>query len=174
MVRSRAVCGVSCEEVGRELGVREVLGEMEKPTHKFAMPTKALLEATRPVAEITEALIGACFLTFGFEPTRAAVVAAFEPQILAGEESPLDPKSLLHQLFKKTQVTYEVLSKSGSDHAPVFEVAAIVDFERVGEGEGRTKKEAEHAAAEDALESLDAESVRRTLALSDQLAPKPS
>jgi dsRNA-specific ribonuclease len=126
--------------------------------------TEVLLEATRPTAEITEALIGGCHLTFGFERTRSAVLAAFEPQIQAGIKKPLDPKSLLQNLLarRSTTVTYEVLSES---NAPRWKVAAIVDFERVGEGEGRTKKEGEHAAAEDALESLDAEAAAPAVGL---------
>lgn len=158
-IRSRAVSGTSCKEVGRTLGVPFALEAIEEPQLENATPTKSLLEAIRPVAEITEALIGACYLTFGFERTRAAVLAAFEPQIQAGIEKPLDPKSMLQNLASRrgTKASYEVISETGSSLDPMFEVAAVVDFERVAVGEGRSKKAAEHAAAERALERLNSE-----------------
>jgi len=84
------------------------------------------------------------------------VLAAFEGQIQAGIDAPLDSKSMLHELFGRRGkcVDYEVVSKTGPNQAPLFEVAAVVDSEQIGEGEGRSKKAAEHAAAEHALEAL--------------------
>ena len=52
------------------------------------------------------------------------------------------------------RVSYEVIAATGPPHRRTFEVAAIVDSERVGEGEGRSKKAAEQVAAEQALEQL--------------------
>lgn len=156
MIRDRAVCGVSCGEVGRELGLPELLESLAEPKHVGAVPTEVLLKAPRPVAEMTEAMIGASRLTFGFERTRTAVLAAFERQIQASAKAPRSPKSMLHKFFarQQTRVDYEVVSKSGSDQAPKFQVAVVVDSERIGEGEGHNKKEAEHAAAKHALERL--------------------
>ena len=155
-IRDRAICGTSCAEVGHKLGVPKMLEALRESGQEGAVPTEVLLGAPRPVAEMTEALIGASYLTFGFKRTRAAVIAAFEPQIQAGTEAPLDPKSMLHKLCarRNADVDYEVISKSGSEHAPLFKVVALVDSERLGEGEGRSKKIAEHAAAERALEQL--------------------
>jgi len=158
MIRSRAVCGISCAEVGRELGVPEMLESLEQPKRGGAVPVTVLLEAARPVGEMLEALIGASYLTFGLERVRRAVLAAFEGQIQAGIDAPLDSKSMLHELFGRRGkcVDYEVVSKTGPNQAPLFEVAAVVDSEQIGEGEGRSKKAAEHAAAEHALEALNA------------------
>ena len=47
-----------------------------------------------------------------------------------------------------------MIAESGPPHRRNFEVAAIVDSKRVGEGVGRSKKAAEQAAAERALERL--------------------
>lgn len=159
-IRSRAVSGTSCKEVGCALGVPSALEAIEEPLLPGAVPTKILLEAARPIAEITEALIGAAYLTFGFADTRDAVLAAFEPQIKAGIEAPLDPKSLLQNLLSRqgAEASYEVVSKTGSNQAPKFEVAVIVDTQQIGKGAGRSKKEAEQAAAACALEQLDPES----------------
>ena len=115
-----------------------------------------LLAGERPLPEVTEALIGACFLAFGFERTATAVAAAFEAQIEHAAETPVDFKSALQELLarRRARVSYEVIAESGPPHRRSFEVAAVVDSERVGEGLGRSKKAAEQAAAEEALKRL--------------------
>jgi ribonuclease III len=155
-IRSRAVSGVSCKEVGRTLGIPSQLEALKRPRLEKAVPTDVLLEAIRPVAEVTEALIGACYLTFGFERTRVAVLEAFEPRIQAGIEEPLDPKTLLRNLLSRRgdQAHYEVVSKLGSRFYPKFMVAAVVSSKRIGWGKGRSLKAAEQAAAEQALQHL--------------------
>jgi ribonuclease-3 len=158
-IRARVVSGISCGEVGQALGIPSQLEAIEEPRLPRAIPTEILLEAERPMAEITEALIGGAYLTFGFERTRSAVLEAFEPQIQAGLEAPLDPKSALQQLLGRRgeEATYEVLSQTGTGHSPTFEVAVNVDSRQVGKGSARTKKAAERAAAEEALVHLDLE-----------------
>jgi ribonuclease-3 len=47
-----------------------------------------------------------------------------------------------------------VSAESGPAHKRTFEVVAVVDSEQVGKGIGRSKKAAEQAAAEEALERL--------------------
>ena len=112
----------------------------------------------RALPEVTEALIGACFLAFGYERTGAAVVADFEGQIEDAAESPVDFKSALQELLaqRRARVSYEVIAESGPPHKRTFEVAAVVDSEQVGKGRGRSKKVAEQAAAEEALGQLGA------------------
>jgi ribonuclease III len=151
-IHNQAVSGAACTEVGRALGVPEMLREAE-PGGEPAIPARVLLEGARAVPEVTEALIGACFLAFGFERTGAAVAAAFEGQIEAAAESPVDFKSALQELLaqQKAHVAYEVVAESGPAHRRTFEVAAVVDAEQVGTGRGRSKKVAEQAAAEQAL-----------------------
>jgi ribonuclease-3 len=151
-IHNQAVSGVSCAEVGREIGVPEMLAEAE-PEDDEAIPAGALLDGERPLPEVTEALIGACYLAFGFERTAAAVGVAFEPRIEYAEETQVDFKSALQELLaqRRAHVSYEVVAEEGPAHRRTFQVAAVVDSERVGEGEGRSKKAAEQAAAEVAL-----------------------
>jgi len=155
-VHNQAVSGVSCAEVGRLLGVPEMLREAEPEEFQAAIPAEVLLGGERPLPEATEALIGACFVAFGFGPTAAAVAAAFEPRIEHAAETRIDFKSALQELLARrgSRVSYEVLAATGPPHRRTFEVAAIVDSERVGEGVGRSKKAAEQAAAEQALNLL--------------------
>lgn len=155
-IHNQAVSGVSCAEVGRLLGVPEMLLSAEPDDASAAIPAETLLAGERPLPEATEALIGACFLAFGFQRTAAAVADAFEVRIEHAAETRIDFKSALQELLARrgARVSYEVTAESGPPHERTFEVAAVVDSERVGEGEGRSKKAAEQAAAERALQRL--------------------
>jgi ribonuclease-3 len=155
-VHNQAVSGVSCAEVGRRLGVPEMLREMEPGGVTGAIPAAVLLDGERPLPEATEALIGACYLAFGFERTAAAVAAAFEPRIEHAAETRIDFKSALQELLARrgARVSYEVVAATGPPHRRTFEVEAVVDSERVGVGAGRSKKAAEQLAAEQALKQF--------------------
>ena len=154
-IHNQAVSGVSCTAVGRAIGVPEMLRAAE-PGGEPAIPAEVLIGGSRALPEVTEALIGACFLAFGYERTAAAVVADFEGQIEDAAESPVDFKSALQELLaqRRARVSYEVIAESGPPHRRTFEVAAIVDSAPVGTGRGRSKKVAEQAAAEEALGNL--------------------
>jgi ribonuclease-3 len=155
-IHNQAVSGVSVAEVGRQLGVPEMLRDYEPDDVSGAIPAEVLLDGERPLPEATEALIGACYLAFGFEPTAAAVAGAFVSRIELAAETRIDFKSALQELLARrgARVTYEVIAATGPPHRRTFEVAAIVDSERIGSGEGRSKKAAEQVAAEQALAQL--------------------
>ena len=155
-VHNQAVSGVSCADIGLQLGVPEMLRGNEPAGVVAAIPAEVLLEGGRPLPEATEALIGACYLAFGFERTAEAVAEAFEPRIELASEIRMDFKSALQELLARrgARVSYEVIAATGPPHRRTFEVAAIVDSEQVGTGKGRSKKAAEQLAAEEALAHL--------------------
>ena len=155
-VHNQAVSGVSCAEVGKQLGVPDMLRAGEPEGVVAAIPAEVLLEGGRPLPEATEALIGACYVAFGFERTAAAVAEAFEPRIELASETRIDFKSALQELLAQrgARVTYEVTAATGPPHRRTFEVVAIVGSERVGTGKGRSKKAAEQVAAKEAFAHL--------------------
>jgi ribonuclease-3 len=155
-IHNQAVSGVSCAAVGRQLGVPEMLRANEPEDATAAIPAAVLLEGERPLPEATEALIGACHLAYGFERTAAAVAEAFESRIALATETRIDFKSALQELLARrgARVSYEVVGATGPPHRRTFAVEAIVDDERVGAGEGRSKKAAEQVAAEQALQQF--------------------
>ena len=62
---------------------------------------------------------------------------------------------LAEQLARRgTVVSYEIAAEEGPPHERTFEVVAMVEGEALARGSGRSKKDAEQAAAEAALESL--------------------
>ncbi|MBQ3116251.1 MAG: ribonuclease III [Clostridia bacterium] len=58
------------------------------------------------------------------------------------------------QKYKLGSISYEMLRRSGPDHSPMFRVAALLNGQRLAEGEGRSKKSAEMNAAEKALNKI--------------------
>jgi ribonuclease-3 len=155
-ILNQSVSGSSCAEVGHALGVPERLRGSAPADTGAGIPVEVLIGAERPLPEITEALIGACFLAHGFEATATAVAAAFQPQIEFAARTRVDFKSALQELLARrgAHVSYEVIGEAGPPHDRTFEVAAMLEDEQVGRGAGRSKKIAEQAAAEQALQRL--------------------
>jgi ribonuclease-3 len=83
------------------------------------------------------------------------VVQAFAPEIEAALSSPADYKSALQERLaqRRATVSYEVTAEEGPPHDRRFRVAAIVAGEVIAHGSGRSKKDAEQAAAEAALDA---------------------
>jgi ribonuclease-3 len=156
-IRAQAVSGRSCREVAERLGIPERLRNAAPP--EVAGPaTDALTRTERVLASVIEAVIGACYLQYGYEEVSAAVVEAFQPEIEQALAHPADFKSALQERLARrgTVVAYEVTAEEGPPHERTFEVVARVDGEEIARGSGRSKKDAEQAAAEAALETLTA------------------
>jgi ribonuclease III len=152
-IRAQAVSGRACKEVAEELGLPERL-EAAAPA---SAPAAALTRTERVLASVLEAVIGACYLAFGFERTAEAVVEAFREQVEEALEHPEDSKSALQELLARRgeTVDYTVTDEAGPPHDRTFEVAATVNGDVVGRGTGRSKKDAEQAAARAALHELE-------------------
>jgi ribonuclease-3 len=156
-IRAQAVSGRSCRAVAERLGLPERL-QAAAPPEVRGPATEQLAHTERVLASVIEAVIGACYLAFGYEETADAVVEAFQPEIEKALESPADFKSALQERLARrgALVVYRVTAEEGPPHQRVFEVAAVIGGEEVARGSGRSKKDAEQAAAEAALETLEA------------------
>jgi ribonuclease III len=154
-VRAQAVSGRACRRVAERLGLPEALRNAAPPDAAGPV-TEQLVQTERVLASVIEAVIGACYLTFGYEAVAVAVVEAFAPEIQQALDRPADHKSALQERLARrgAVVAYEVTAEEGPPHERWFEVAAIVDGEELARGAGRSKKDAEQAAAEAALEGL--------------------
>ena len=154
-IRAQAVSGRSCRTVAERLGVPARLSAAAPPG--VASTVSALAATERVLASVIEAVIGACFLAFGYERTAEAVVAAFAPEIEDALEHPVDFKSALQERLarKGALVTYDVVDEEGPPHDRVFSVSATIGGVEVARGRGRSKKDAEQVAAQVALEALE-------------------
>jgi ribonuclease III len=153
-IRAQAVSGRSCRAVAERLGLPERLRAAAPPDS--AAVTEALIRTERVLASVIEAVIGACYLHHGYEATTAAVVDAFSLEIEQALERPADFKSALQERLARrgTVVVYQVTAEEGPPHDKIFEVAALVGGDELSRGSGRSKKDAEQAAAAAALESM--------------------
>ena len=152
-IHGQVVSGRACAEVAEMLGVPAML-EAERPSGlDGGISPEDLVQSERAMASITEALIGACYLELGLEPTAKAIVAAFSPQLELATDTLLDFKSALQeQLARRGKVvSYVVVDESGPPHDRIFQVEARVDGDLVGSGTGSSKKAAEQGAAAQAL-----------------------
>jgi len=154
-IRAQAVSGRSCRTVAERLGVAARLSAAAPPG--VASTVSALAATERVLASVIEAVIGACFLAFGYERTAEAVVAAFAPEIEDALEHPVDFKSALQERLarKGALVSYDVVDEEGPPHDRVFSVSATIGGVEVARGRGRSKKDAEQVAAQVALEALE-------------------
>lgn len=155
-VRAAVVSEPTLAEVAAELGVGDAvrLGKGEAASGGRA---KASI-----LSDTLEAIIGAVHIDGGVEAARAVVLSKFGARMDAAAEGPGggDFKSQLQELaarrFESAPV-YE-LGDEGPDHEKRFFARVLLDGSVVGEGEGRSKKGAEQAAAGAALARLSSES----------------
>jgi ribonuclease-3 len=154
-ILNQAVSGRACAEVARGLGLPDLL-RGQAPEGGTGLPVETLLDSERTMASVCEAVIGACYLVHGFEATATAVTDAFAEEIESATSQRLDFKSELQERLARdgSTVSYEVVDEAGPPHDRRFEIRATVAGEEVGTGSGRSKKEAEQAAAKRALEGL--------------------
>lgn len=148
------VSRASCAQVAERLDIAGLMAEQgptDDPRRAVALRNRTILGNT------LEALIGAVFLTHGFEQTRLAVVDAFEEQIVYGATTYVDHKTALQEKLapRGTHPVYRLAAESGPPHARVFTSEVSVDGAVLGRGSGTTMKTSEQAAAKEALASLD-------------------
>lgn len=151
-LRAELVCENSLAKVAEalELGKALLLGRGEELGGGRGRPSIT--------ADAVEALLAAIYLDGGAEEARRFVytfILSNAPR--AAREGSHDFKTLLQELVQRDGAEsplYRMTGESGPDHCKVFSAEVLVDGRALGEGSGRSKKEAEQNAARDALEKL--------------------
>ncbi len=153
-IRAQAVSGRSCRAVAERIGVPERLRASAPAA--VGPGLDALIRTERVLASVIEAVIGACYLAFGYPVTATAVIEAFSPEIEDALEHSVDYKSALQERLARRGelVSYAVVGEQGPPHDRIFEVSATIDGVEIGSGVGRSKKGAEQEAAQAALEAM--------------------
>lgn len=109
------------------------------------------------LADAVEAIIGAVYLDGGLDAVRATVLRHWEERIAERARTPgvKDFKTRLQEELAKDgrRPVYDVAG-TGPDHERQFTATVTVDGRPLGSGAGRSKKAAEQAAAEQALDQL--------------------
>ena len=149
-IRKTVVNSVALAAVAEELGLGEhlVLGKGEERSGGRAKPSI--------LANALEAVIGAAYLECGLPGASHFVLRILGPRLATAQADAADHKSRLQELSAHLfshAPRYEA-EASGPDHARQFHVTASIAGVPYGRGRGRSKKQAEQAAAQAAVEVL--------------------
>lgn len=148
-LRASVVCAPALAEMAEALHLGDVL-LLGKGEAASGGRTR-----TSILADAVEAVIGAVYLDGGMGPAAALVERLVRP--LRGAGTVTDPKSLLHELVAQDhgrQLTYRI-TDDGPEHDKTFRAIVLLDEEPLGAGTGRSKKQAEQAAAREAWRKLE-------------------
>ncbi len=110
------------------------------------------------LADTLEALIGAIYLDSGYEAAAYFISRFFFPKLdeIVAEKLWIDAKSLFQEKAQDIAgITpiYRLLREWGPDHAKNFVIGVFLNEEKIADGEGRSKQEAEQEAAGHALKA---------------------
>lgn len=152
LMRSRLVAAGSCATYTAALNLADhlLLGKGERMND--GRGRESIL------ANLFEAIIGAIYLDGGIDAAKDFLFWNFLEAIEAILDEPqLNPKAELQDYvqknFQETPI-YEVVGEEGPDHSKSFRVAVLIRGDVAGVGIGLSKKEAQQAAATDALKRL--------------------
>ena len=109
------------------------------------------------VSDAMESVIAASFRDGGFAAAKEIIDRLILSNIPKGRPRNFDYKTAFQELVqrkKDQQIHYELTGESGPDHDKHFEVEVLLNGKAVGHGVGSSKKRAEQAAAEAAIEAL--------------------
>ena len=151
-LRKSVVNAIALAEVAHEidLGPHILLGRGEAAAGGAGKPSI--------LSDAFEAVLGAVYLDGGAEAAFAMVERLVVPRMPETADSldQFDQKTQLQELRARAGrgvPIYEVTSR-GPDHAKSFHARVLVDGEVIGEGDGRSKKAAEQAAASEACRTF--------------------
>lgn len=113
------------------------------------------------LADAFEAVLAAMYLDGGFKVAQSFVLPFIKDELShVDDEVFKDYKTALQEIIQRNpeeSVTYILTGESGPDHNKVFEVEVKLNSNTIGKGKGKNKKQAEQAAAKEALRLMGAQ-----------------
>ncbi len=151
-LRAELVCEQSLHRVALELHLGDYLRLGKGEEHNGGRKRASIL------SDAVEAVIAAMYLDAGMETAAGFIHRCLLDDVRAIETPTFtDYKTSLQELVQRHSgqvLSYELVGEEGPDHAKTFRVQVCLNGDPIGRGTGRTKKEAEQAAAANALEAL--------------------
>ncbi|MCA8901770.1 MAG: ribonuclease III [Hyphomonas sp.] len=114
-------------------------------------------ERESTLGDACEAIIGAIYQDGGLGPARKFIEKGWAPQFASAPAETKDPKTLLQEWAQGHGLPlpdYNVLSRAGPDHEPVYEIEARVSGRGAAVATGSSKRDAERSAAALLLQTL--------------------
>lgn len=151
-IRAAVVCEASLAEAAKriKLGDYLLMGKGEEQMGGARRSSN--------LADCFEAFVGALYLNLGLEKTRSFVINVIQNKIEESVKGSYnDYKTMLQEIVQKkaeNRVSYKILKEEGPDHEKVFYAAVSLNDQEIAQGSGKTKKEAEQKAAQQALKEL--------------------
>jgi len=143
------VNGQTCARVARRIGLGPALRLSPGETKSGGRDKATIL------GDAVEALMAAVYVDANLDTARAFFMDAWADEFAAiGQAGALDPKTELQQWAQGRGLalpTYEVVRRTGPDHAPEFVVKVSLDGFDPEKGRGRSRQAAEKAAAVEML-----------------------
>ena len=154
-LRAAAVRSETLAEVARDVGLGAFVKLGRGETASGGSDKDSIL------GDVLEAVLGAVYLDQGFATAYELIQRLFAHTLgeLAESDTALDYKTSLQELAAalfESLPRYEI-QDTGPDHAKVFKAVVHVDGRLLGQGEGRSKKQAEQRAAREAHRALTAQ-----------------
>ena len=109
------------------------------------------------IADVVESMLGAVYIDGGYEAAQKVILKLWGDNIKTLDEAPQDPKTELQEWVQARGLDlphYEIVEKTGPDHAPVFVIGLNVDGEKRVTSEGASRRQAEKTAAQKMLKKL--------------------
>lgn len=152
--RAALVNTYSLAETAEGLGVNDML-LLSKGEKKDTGRARQII-----LANAFEAILGAVYLDQGYEAAETFVAKNLYPKIdlVLKNRTWQDAKSQFQEVAqdkKSMTPTYKTLSETGPDHDKQFTVGVFLADTEVARGDGKSKQEAEQAAAQAALDRID-------------------
>lgn len=152
-IKSLLVSKVVLAEKGRKIQLGEYLYLSKEEISSGGR------QRTSIIGDAFEALLGAIYLDGGLEAARTFVERTILTDVeeILSDGNYLNFKSLLLEYTQSTgkgHPRYQPISEEGPDHRKIFFIEVTLQGDRLGEGQGRSKKEAQQMAAKDALRHL--------------------
>lgn len=153
-LRSVAVSEPILAQIARELGLGRFLLMARGEEQSGARDRNSML------SDAIEAIFAAVYLDRGFQAARSFILRLLGPHVEAIQRQEYEPdhKTSLQEKIQelhRVAPTYRLVSQAGPDHDRTFVAEARVGKTVLGRGEGKSKKQAEQAAARDALAASD-------------------
>lgn len=151
-LRASLVCEKTLSLFARQINIGDFLYLGKGEAHNKGNERASIL------ADTFEAVLAAIFLDGGMEAAKKHVLKFIVPELKERDfELFKDYKTMLQEVIQRNpeeKLTYELTDESGPDHDKRFTVEVHLNSNVIGKGVGRSKKQAEQAAARQAIQLM--------------------